>query len=190
MKRNENIFIALEIQKSVESKGLGLSVQFDRNAPNFLEEKGLIRWCPTSDELDFISEAFALVGGNPVQFPEKEDETEEEEVVEQEQEEETSSEEEQEEDLSSEVEQSSYSHRSSEIRIAPLPNNLTIEETEDRRPTYAKDRDSEEKVFIQADEKKIDEILKRKKQMAREQHTQDSEDKTIIERMMKQKKKK
>ncbi|MBN2599263.1 MAG: hypothetical protein JXA75_01880 [Candidatus Thermoplasmatota archaeon] len=180
MKRNENIYIALEIQKSAEAKGLALSVQFDRNAPNFLEENGLINWCPTCDELDFITEAFALMGGNHLRFPEKEKETEGEEEVELVQED----------DHSSQLEQTNYSHRSSEIRIAPLPNNLTIEETDDRRPLNRKDREDEEKVFIQADEKKIDEILQRKKQMAREHYAHDAEDKTIVERMMKQKKKK
>jgi hypothetical protein len=180
MKRNENIYIALEILKDTEAKELALSVQFDRNAPNFLEKNGLISWCPTCDELDFITEAFALMGGNHLRFPKKEQESEEEEEGGLEQEEEPSS----------QVEQSNYSHRSSEIRIAPLPNNLTLDETSEQRPLNRKDRDDEEKVFIQADEKKIDEILERKKQMAREHYAQDTEDKAIVERMMKQKKKK
>jgi len=180
MKRNENIYVALEIQKDVEAKGLALSVQFDRNAPNFLEENGLISWCPTCDELDFITEAFALMGGNHLRFPEKEQETEEEGEAELEQEE----------DHPSQLEQTNYSHRSSEIRIAPLPNNLTIDETDDQRPLNRRDREDEEKVFIQADEKKIDEILQRKKQMAKQHYEHDAEDKTIVDRMMKQKKKK
>ena len=46
-----------------------------------------------------------------------------------------------------------------------------------------------EKVFIQADERKIDEILKRKKQMARDQNAQDTDEKAYIDKIMKQKKK-
>ena len=171
MKKNENIFISLEIQKDLESKGLLLSIQFDKNAPNFLQENEMISWCPTCDELDFITEAFNLIGGNKIQIQEKEEIQ-------------------QDNDISSEVDGANYSHRSSEIRIAPLPNNMGIEETEDLRTLHSKEKEQDEKVFIQADEKKIDEILKRKKHVARDEYNQDTDEKAIIDRMMKQKKKK
>jgi hypothetical protein len=170
MKRNENIYISLEIQKDLDAKGLLLSIQFDRNAPNFHQENEVISWCPTSDELDFIKEAFNLLGGNTMPLPVKE-------VVEQEVE------------VPSEMDQSNYSHRSSEIRIAPLPNNMRLEEAEEPETTYSREKDLDEKVFIQADERKIDEILKRKKQMSRNQNTAQNEDKVLIDKMMKQKKK-
>ena len=64
MKKNENIFISLQIQKDLESKRLLLSVQFDKNAPNFSTESDTIIWCPTCDEIDFIAEAFELIGGD------------------------------------------------------------------------------------------------------------------------------
>jgi hypothetical protein len=60
---------------------------------------------------------------------------------------------------------------------------------EDPETSHSDERESEDRVFIQADEKKIDEILKRKKQMAREQDVQDTDEKALIDRMMKQKKK-
>jgi len=167
MKRNENIFISLEIQKDLDLKGLLLSIQFDRNAPNFHQENEIISWCPTSDELDFITEAFGIIGGNKIPIPEKEEEQQETEIP-------------------SELDRSDYSHRSSEIRIAPLPNNMSIQDTQ---TTYSNEKESEEKVFIQADERKIDEILKRKKQMARVQDTQDTDEKAYIDKLMKQKKK-
>ena len=106
MKKNENIFISLQIQKDLESKGLLLSVQFDKNAPNFHQENETIIWCPTCDEIDFIAEAFNIIGGNKIPLPEKEEIQQENEI-------------------SSEIEGSNYSHRSSEIRIAPLPNNMS-----------------------------------------------------------------
>jgi len=170
MKRNENIFISLEIQKDLDLKGLSLSIQFDRNAPNFHQENETISWRPTSDELDFITEAFGIIGGNKIPVPEKEEVQQETEIP-------------------SEFDRSDYSHRSSEIRIAPLPNNMGIEETEDSETTYSKEEEPEEKVFIQADERKIDEILKRKKQMAKVQDAQDTDEKAYIDKLMKQKKK-
>ncbi len=176
MKRNENIFISLEIQKDLDLKGLMLSIQFDRNAPNFHQDNEIISWYPTTDELDFISEAFGIIGGNKFPIQEKVPEKEEVPVEETE--------------VPSEMDRSDYSHRSSEIRIAPLPNNMSLEETEDPEAAYSKEKDLEEKVFIQADERKIDEILKRKKQMAREQDTPGiDEEKEYIDKLMKQKKK-
>ncbi len=168
MKKNENIFISLELQKNWDSKALTLSVQFDRNAPNFSEEDESINWVPTLDELDFILEAFELFGGNNIQVKEKK---EIEEV-----------------DNSPTIgmETQEHSHRSSEIRIAPLSNDLTAEVSEGPRSSHLRKKDDEEKIFIQADEKKIDEILKRKKQ----QYETDNDDKEIIDKMMKQKKKK
>lgn len=174
MKKNENIFISLEIQKDMDSKGLVLSIQFDRNASNFHQDNEIISWCPTGDELDFITEAFQTLGGNTIQMPEKIQEKEE--IP-------------KEEDTPLEVERTDYSHRSSEIRIAPLPNNMGFEETEELAETQSRENELDEKVFIQADEKKIDEILKRKKQMTREQDVQDTDDKALIDRLMKQKKK-
>lgn len=178
MKRNENIYVSLEIQKDLDAKGLMLSIQFDRNAPNFHQENEIITWCPTSDELDFISEAFNILGSTTRPMPkiEKEQEEKKDEI-------------EQEVEAPSGMDQSNYSHRSSEIRIAPLPNNMRLEEVEEPETTYGREKDLEEKVFIQADERKIDEILKRKKQMSRNQNTQENEDKVLIDKMMKQKKK-
>src|SRR4030043_2104377 len=149
MKKNENIFISLEIQKNLETKGLSLSVQFDRNAPNFLEHNQVISWCPTGDELDFITEAFALTGSNK-NYSMVEKKKENEELPE-------------ENEAPSQLETSNYSHRSSEIRIAPLPNNMTMEDLEEKGRAQSDEKDYEENVFVQADEKKIDEILKRKK---------------------------
>jgi hypothetical protein len=53
----------LQIQKDLESKKLLLSVQFDKNAPNFSTENDTIFWYPTCDEIDFIAEVFELIGG-------------------------------------------------------------------------------------------------------------------------------
>lgn len=168
MKKNENIFISLELQRNWETKDLLLSVQFDRNAPNFSENNECINWSPTVDELDFIKEAFELIGVNNIQ---PKDMKEDQEV-----------------DNSQSIgmEKTEYSHRSSEIRIAPLANDLTTEVPEGPRAAHIKKKNDEEKIFIQADEKKIDEILQRKKQ----QYDTDDDDAEIIEKMMKQKKRK
>lgn len=171
MKKNENIFISLQIQKDTESKGLHLSVQFDQNAPNLSLENEAITWNPTADEIDFIAEAFELIGGNnKIQRKIIEDP--------------------QEITIPPEEEPPERTLRSSEIRIAPLPNDMALEETEEVGSSRLKKKDSEDSIFIQADEKKIDEILKRKKPVVKDEYATDSGEKTIIDRMLKQKKKK
>jgi len=171
MKKNENIFISLQIQKDQESKKLLLSVQFDKNAPNFSTETHTIIWYPTCEEIDFITEAFELFGW--AESPEK--------VIEEPQNTTTSPEE----------ITMNYSHRSSEIRIAPLEDDLAaIEVTADLESSSTKNEENDEKIFVQTDVKKIDEILKRKKLIVKEDYVTESGEKKFIDRMLKQKKKK
>jgi len=170
MKKNENIFISLQIQKDLESKGLLLSVQFDKNAPNFSTESDSISWCPTCDEIDFIAEAFELIG--TVKCQQKTEE------------------EPQNTRIPSEEITMDYTHRSSEIRIAPLEDDMAIEVTEGLGSSRIRNKENDERIFVQADEKKIDEILKRKKPVAKQDYVTESGEKTLIDRMIKQKKKK
>ncbi len=61
MKRQENIYVALQLEKDVTSGELMIAIQFDRNAPNFFTNKNMISWCPTGEELTFINEAYGAV---------------------------------------------------------------------------------------------------------------------------------
>jgi hypothetical protein len=170
MKKNENIFISLEIQKDKDSKRLYLNVQFDKTAPNFSMENESITWWPTDDELDFISDAFHLIGENDS----KRKTTDEPNTP----------------NRSPSINTSEPPVYSSEIRIAPLPDDNDIGMTTDAGMVHGKKNSPEEKIFIQADDKKIDEVLKRKKPGMEEEYVIESGEKTLIDRMLKQKKKK
>ena len=61
MKRPDNIYVSLQLDKDQASGELVLNIQFDKNAPNFFTEKGTISWYPTTEELDFVSEAFDAI---------------------------------------------------------------------------------------------------------------------------------
>ena len=61
MKKNDNIFVKLHIEKSRDSEGLSLNVHFDSETPNFYVDRSMINWYPTPEELDFVNEAFELV---------------------------------------------------------------------------------------------------------------------------------
>jgi hypothetical protein len=170
MKKNENILISLQIQKDMESKKLLLSVHFDKNARNFSIKNETIVWCPTCDEIGFIAEVSKLIEG--VKYPEKVIQTPQTPIT------------------SSEETTSDYSHDSSEIRIAPIENDRTIEVTADLGSSHITNNENNEKIFFQTDEKKIDEILNRKKQIVKEDYVIKSGEKIFLDQMLKQKKKK
>jgi hypothetical protein len=169
MKKNENIFISLQIVKDQQLKGLHLSVQFDKDAPNVSLERENISWVPTNDEIEFIAEAFELIGGYKG-FGKTITES-------------------QHTELPPEISEP-HTRRSSEIRIAPLPEDTVIEVTAESETIHSNKQENDDKIFIQADAKKIDEILKRKKPGMDEEYVIESGEKTIIDRMLKQKKKK
>ena len=61
MQKNENIYIKLEISKDPHTGSLNLMTRFDTNAPNFTRDENGFSWSPTSEEREFINEAFKLI---------------------------------------------------------------------------------------------------------------------------------
>jgi len=61
MRKPENIYVSLQLNKDDTSGELLLNIQFDQNAPNFFNDKNNVSWCPTIEELDFVSEAFGML---------------------------------------------------------------------------------------------------------------------------------
>ncbi|MBP1662553.1 MAG: hypothetical protein H6P94_802 [Thermoplasmatales archaeon] len=58
MKKQENIYVSLQLEKDVTTGELMIAIQFDRNSPNFFTNKNMISWCPTREELEFINDAY------------------------------------------------------------------------------------------------------------------------------------
>jgi len=171
MKKNENISISLQIQRDKETNGMILGVKFNKDAPNFLLDNDNITWFPTGDEIGFITDAFQLIEGSKEK---KKTEQEPSPLVRH-----------PEEDTTAEP-----SAHSSEIRIPPLPDDPIIDISNNSGTVQPKNDDIDEKIFVQADDKKIDEVLKRKRPGIDEEYIIESGEKTIIDRMLKQKKKK
>jgi hypothetical protein len=61
MKKPENIYVSLQLNKDDASGELVLNIQFNQDAPNFFNDKNTVSWCPTNEELDFVSEAFGML---------------------------------------------------------------------------------------------------------------------------------
>jgi hypothetical protein len=162
MLKNQNIFVSLQIEKNLKTNALVLNIHFDTSAPNFFIENNVMHWNPTSDEIDFVTEVVDLLNHHEYHRPSNTDST---------------------------------PYIPSEEKATPPvtipPSDPAVDEAIDPDviPHLAK-VEPEEKIFIQADEKKIDEIIKRKKAGFSEEFVIESDDKTKIDRMLKQKKKK
>ena len=64
MKKNDNIFVKLQIEKDENSGELILNIRFDKETPNFFTDRDVISWCPTIEEIKFVNEAFELISKN------------------------------------------------------------------------------------------------------------------------------
>lgn len=86
MKKQENIYVALQLDKDATSGEIVINIQFDRNAPNFYTNKNQISWSPTNEELNFINEAYGMLHKRKNQPPQQKSmqepqETESEELI-------------------------------------------------------------------------------------------------------------
>lgn len=170
MIKNENIFITLQIEKNFETKGLILNIHFDSTAPNCTIENEVMHWNPTVDELDFISEVCELLTRRTNQRTMNEEGN-----------------------FAAPLEEKTIdyqSHRSSEIRITPPTDSVLDVAIDPDSTQHLKKTEIDEKIFVQADEKKIDEIIRRKKSGFSEEYLIESGEQSNIDRMLKQKKKK
>ena len=61
MKKNENLYIKLGLEKDQLSNELVLNIEFDNNAPNFSKDKDVISWRPSYEEWAFANEAFEML---------------------------------------------------------------------------------------------------------------------------------
>jgi hypothetical protein len=61
MDKNEKIHIRLEISRDPMSRELTILTRFDPNAPNFTKDENGFNWCPTSEEREFLNEAFDMI---------------------------------------------------------------------------------------------------------------------------------
>lgn len=166
MLKNQNIFISLQIEKSPETRALVLNIHFDTNAPNFFIENNMMHWNPTSEEIDFVAEIVDLLSHQEYQQT----------------------------DDAAYTPRVPVEEKTIPQKTYPAATEAAVNETidSDEIPQLAAKSDvAEEKIFIQADEKKIDEIIKRKKAgFSGEEYVMESSDKSKLDRMMKQKKKK
>ena len=184
MDRDDNVFIKLQIEKSRHAEGLMLAINFDKNAPNFSVDNNMISWTPTFEELDFVIETFGIISkrknredthlkeirDDASHFP------------------------------SDNKPEESFSE-SSEKKIAsfePLKSEFDV--NRNSPDSYSEKKDNEKEIFVQVDDKTIDEALKKKgvdvEQVLKKKSIDveealilDKEYKGIIDRMVKKRRK-
>jgi len=61
MKKDENSYIKLGLEKDPSSGKLLLNIQFDHNAPNFSPDKEWSSWSPSIEEWNYANEAFEIL---------------------------------------------------------------------------------------------------------------------------------
>ena len=167
MAKNENIFVKLQIEKDQNSGDLTLNIQFDKSAPNFINDKNEIRWSPTLAEIDFIEETFEMISHRKSHSSNRQYTTNPPPPVETEKPPKLESEKQQ---------------------FEPLPKE---EESKSSSPSSnTEDKDNQQKIFVQANEETIDEVLKRKVGDFDDGLIVEADEKTIIDRVLKQKKRK
>jgi len=75
MEKIDKIYIKLELEKDPNAKDIYLTINFDKNAPNFFTDNNQIRWRPTPKEIVFFNEALTMFSpqGKPHHSFENED---------------------------------------------------------------------------------------------------------------------
>lgn len=167
MEKNDNIFVKLQIEKDNQSGGLTLGIYFDKTAPNFTIEKEGMNWSPTSEELDFIIETFEMVSNKKGQFHNQSN--------------------------THKNFSTNYSSHKEKYEPPVVKSELNRVEVEPITPhnhvteNPTPPEKSEERIFVQANEATIDEALKRKKAEQTNQFPTDSDEKFVIDKVLKDK---
>jgi len=86
MKKNEGLYIKINLEKNTDSGEIMPNIQFDNNAPNFTKEKDVTSWNPSVEEWAFVNEVFEIISkGQGYKYGKKQiferNEAEEEDVI-------------------------------------------------------------------------------------------------------------
>jgi hypothetical protein len=163
MTKNENIFVKLQIEKSQSSGDLMLNIQFDKSAPNFSSDKNEICWSPTLEEIDFIEETFEMISNRKCRTSWESKTT-------------------------ADTQQNTPPLESDSQNSTPT----TKEEEPEQEspPSPSETTEDKHKMFVEANEEAIDEVIKRRTGDVDDGLIVEADEKTIIEKVLKQKKRK
>lgn len=171
MDKKDNIFVKLQIEKDNQSGDLTLGIYFDRNAPNFSTEKDTVNWSPTLEEIDFITETFEMISNSKSKYRKHDDNIKNIETP-----------------FHSQKKMEELPTEKTESKIDEFEQFDTNDDAEENTfQPNTETEDTEEKIFVQANEVTIDEASTRKKGEPVEEIVDDADEKTIIDKVLKSK---
>lgn len=167
------MFIKLQVEKNRHSGGLRVTINFDRNAPNFSFDEHDITWAPTVEELDFVIETYEMISKNNTRVQTSDLE------------------------IANTVTNNSVENKTEESSSEPVykkksnfgPLEGEIDIKEDSSDQVFEKKEEEKDIFVQADDKTIDDVIKRKSVKVGEALILDEGDKSIIDKMLKKREK-
>ena len=171
MGKNDNIFVKLQIEKDNQSGDMMLGIYFDKNAPNFSTEKDILNWSPTLEEIDFIVETFEMISKSKSKFNRHDYTIKNKETPPH--------------NLKKTEESPPVKTTSKMEEFEPL--NADNNAGENTPAPDTAPEESQEKIFVQANEETINEALSRKKGEPSEEFMVEADEKTIIDKVLKQK---
>ena len=175
MEKTKNVFIKFQLEKDDHSGDLMLTLNFDKNAPNFSAEKDQILWTPTFEEINFFLETYDIINKKKT-------------LVERCQ------------DIKNTEPTPEPSYTEPEIPEVKVTTKEEVEKFDQVEPEpqlkeeeYTKETEKKEddkKIFVQADEESFDQALKKRGVDVGEGLLLDQDDKNIIDKMLKKREKK
>ena len=174
MEKNKNVFIKFQLEKDNHSGELMLTLNFDKNAPNFSTDNDQLLWTPTFEEINFFLETYNIVNKKKT-LVEKCDE------------------------IKNTTPPPVQDIEVPEVTINPTEELEQFEPVKQETPPDVKEeeytpetekKEDDKEIFVQADEEKFDEALKKRGVDVGEGLLLDQEDKNIIDKMLKKREKK
>ncbi len=174
MVKNDNIFVKIQIEKDRHSGNLLLNIHFNKDAPNFSTDNNDISWSPTFEEINFIEETFEMISNCKSHNTLHRDKIK---------------------NYESSLPLEKETEGPPEVETETKTETFEHEKTDDAenipspttKPEY---NDDERKIFVQANEETIDEVLKRRTGVIDDGLIVEADEKTILDKVLKQKKRK
>lgn len=174
MEKNKNVFIKFQLEKDNHSGDFMLTLNFDKNAPNFSADKDQILWTPTFEEINFFLETYDIISKKKTLVERCEE--------------------------IKNTTPTPQSNTEDELPTNKVTTKEDIEKIESVQPeiefkesnhTSESEKEEDDKeIFVQADEETFDEALKKRGVAVGEGLLLDQEDKNIIDKMLKKRVKK
>ena len=174
MEKNKNVFIKFQLEKDDHSGDLMLTLNFDKNAPNFSADKDQILWTPTFEEINFFLETYNIVNKKKT-------------LVEKCQEIKNTAPPPQ---INTDTDNTTNNVKPQEDVKNYEPLKPDVEVKNDNYSSEPEKKEDDKEIFVQADEETFDEALKKRGVDVGEGLLLEQEDKSIIDKMLKKREKK